>query len=309
MSLVSCVRSAKDRKTQEYDTQEMIVCDRPDDSEDRRIIAIPDWVQYEIDHPRAMGEGRNNQMIKIGPTLIRNGLRPEDVEEIFHTMFPDGPSAEIGAVVKNSMKFAKVPATATSNEAVLRRRGLLNDAANALPRILKKYARPVPETPKRSLQEQRRLFLTTLFEPNDVLWIGEVFQKNFLSLEDWLKKPAIFGCFVSHCTFKPGSRSRCNDEVDERKYLVVESDKLKPHEVMAVFCALEDHHGLTPRALVSTGGKSLHAWFDWEGNAEDWAVVLKGYKCDPATLRPSQPVRLPGIIRPDTGRPQELIIP
>jgi hypothetical protein len=141
-----------------------------------------------------------------------------------------------------------------------RHRGLLNDAANALPRTLKKYARSVPEAPKRSLPEQRRLFLTTLFKPNDVLWIGEVFQKNFLSLEDWLKKPAISGCFISHCTFKPGSQSRCNDNVDERKYLVVESDELKPHEVVAVFSALEAHHGLTPRALVSTGGKSLHAW-------------------------------------------------
>jgi hypothetical protein len=197
MSLVFCVKNAN-TKTQDCDAKEIIVCDRPDDSEDQRILAIPDWVQYEIDHPKAMGQGRNNQMIKIGPTLIRNGLTPEQVDEIFHTMFPDGPSAEIDAVVTNSMKFAKVPAITTPNEALLRRRGLLNDAANALPRILKKYARSVPETPKRSLQEQRRLFLTTLFQPNDVLWIGEVFQKNFLSLEDWLKKPAIsfFNAFL-----------------------------------------------------------------------------------------------------------------
>jgi hypothetical protein len=266
-------------------------------------------VQYEIKHPKAMSEGRNNQMIKIGPTLIRNGWMQDQVEEIFAAMFPDGPSAEIEAVVRNSMKFAKVSATATPPAAVLRRRGLLNDAANALPRILKKYARSVPETPKRSLQEQRRLFLTSLFKPNDMLWIGELFEKTFLTLEDWLKRRAIFGCFISHSTFKPGSRSRCNGNVDERKFLVVESDDLKPHEAMAVFAALEEHHGLTRRALVSSGGKSLHAWFDWEGDAEDWKAVLKGYQCDPANLRPSQPARLPGITRPDTGRPQELIIP
>jgi hypothetical protein len=186
---------------------------------------------------------------------------------------------------------------------------LRNAAANALPRILEQYAGPVPKAPERSLQAQRRLFLTTLFQPHDVLWMGEVFQKSFLTLEEWLKRPAIFGCFVSHCTFKPKSKSRCNDNVAERKYLVVESDELKPHEVMAVFRALEQHHGLTLRALVNTGGKSIHAWFKWEGDAGDWAAVLKGYKCDPATLRPSQPVRLPGIIRPDTGRPQELLFP
>jgi hypothetical protein len=283
---------------------------RADDSETRSILAIPDWVQYEIDHPKPMGEGRNNQMIKIGPTLMRNGLTPEQVEEIFHTMFPDGPSDEIAAVIKNSIRFAKVPAQIVPTEEVLRRRMLLNDASNALPRILEKYAGPVPKAPERSLQEQRRLFLTTLFHPQDVLWIGEIFEKKFLTLEDWLKRRAIFGCFVSHCTFKPDSKSRCNDNVAERKYLVVESDELKSHEVMAVFGALQQHHGLTLRALVSTGGKSIHAWLPWpEGDAGDWAAVLKGYKCDPATLRPSQPVRLPGIIRPDTGRPQELLFP
>jgi hypothetical protein len=281
---------------------------RPHDGAEK-IITIPRWVKYEIDNPREMGDGRNNQLIKIGPTLMRNGVSPEQVREIFHTMFPDGPSDEIEGVLKNSMKLAKISEEMVPVEKVLRRRRLLNDAANALPRILERYAAPVPKAPQRSLQEQRRLFLTTLFQPQDVLWIGEVFEKNFLTLEAWLKKPAIFGCFVSHCTFKPGSKSRSNDNVAERKYLVVESDELKPHEVMTVYRALEEHHGLTRRALVNTGGKSIHAWFNWEGDADDWAAVLKGYKCDPATLRASQPVRLPGIIRPDTGRRQELIIP
>src|SRR5205807_1735227 len=97
------------------------------------VVTIPEWVQYEIDHPKAMGEGRNNQMIKIGPTLMRSGATPEQVEEIFHTMFPDGPSGEIAAVVRNSIRFAKLPTKNVPTEEVLRRRRLRNDAANALP--------------------------------------------------------------------------------------------------------------------------------------------------------------------------------
>jgi hypothetical protein len=87
-------------------------------------------------------------------------------------------------------------------------------------------------------------------------------------------------------------------------------EHLSKEQVMAVFAELEKHHSLNPRALVTTGGKSLHAWFDWPTgtDAGDWAAVLKGYACDPATLPLSQPVRLPGIIRPDTGRPQELLL-
>src|SRR5205823_7912429 len=90
----------------------------------QRQVGIPEWVQYEIDHPKAMGEGRNNQMIKIGPTLMRSGATPEQAEEIFHTMFPDGPSDEIAAVVKNSIRFAQVPTKIIATEEVRRRRRL-----------------------------------------------------------------------------------------------------------------------------------------------------------------------------------------
>jgi hypothetical protein len=290
------VNNTKDTNTQGCDAKE--------------IISVPDWVQYEIEHPADEG-GRNNQLIKVGPTILRCGGTADQLGEIFSKMHPDLPWSELNAVIQSSIRLAKLAHKEIATENIRHRRRLTNDAALALPRHIKKYSRTVPEAPKRTLQEQRRLFLTTMFEPQDVIWIGEVFQKTFLTLQDWLKRPAIFGCFVSHCTFKPGSRSRCNANVAKRKYLVAESDKLPHPEAMAVFCALEEEHGLTPRALVSSGNKSLHAWFDWpdEGEQEDWQAVLKGYQCDPANLRPSQPVRLPGIIRPDTDRPQELIIP
>ena len=93
--------------------------------------------------------------------------------------------------------------------------------------------------------------------------------------------------------------------------MVVESDKLSKEEMMGVFAELENHHNLAPRALVTTGNKSLHAWYDWPEGTDpgDWAALLEGYRCDPKTVKSaSQPVRLPGVIRPDTGRPQELLL-
>jgi hypothetical protein len=91
--------------------------------------------------------------------------------------------------------------------------------------------------------------------------------------------------------------------------MVVESDLLTPDEVGAVFRHLREWHDLKLHAIVSTGGKSLHGFFEWPGDgvAADWAAWLKGAKCDPSTLRPSQPVRLPGCIRGNTKRPQELL--
>jgi hypothetical protein len=267
-------------------------------------------VKYEIDHPADEGE-RNNQCIKMAPAFLRAGGTPQQLRDTLSEMHPDLDSSEIDNVVRSAAQYARLPATALTTEEVRRHRRLRNDAANALPRIIRNYARPAPQAPKRGLRDQRLLFLTSLFDLDDVLWIGDITEKKFLTLRLWLQERFIAGCFVSHSTFKPGSRSRSNKNVDKRKYFVVESDKLQHHEAMAVFFALETLHGLTPRALVSSGNKSIHAWFDWpeEGDQADWQAVLQGYQCDPANLRPSQPVRLPGIIRPDTGRPQELLNP
>lgn len=39
------------------ESRQQILCNRLDD-EDQKVLAIPEWVQYEIDHPKAMGEGQ-----------------------------------------------------------------------------------------------------------------------------------------------------------------------------------------------------------------------------------------------------------
>ena len=192
-----------------------------------------------------------------------------------------------------------------------------------LPQILIDYAWPYKtirdsgEWAFRALSYQRDAFLKRMFEPDDTIWIGEVWHSgdkrpqnasHFRTLSEWLKLPLIPWEFVSHCTFAPGSTCRCNDSVEDKKYLVVESDILSIDQVGAVFAYLDDC-GLPLQAVVSSGGRSLHGWFPWPGDPEidDWSAALEGLLCDVSTLRPSQPVRLPGIVRRNTGRPQELL--
>jgi len=282
-------------------------------------MTFPDWVICEIENPADEG-GRNQQLIKIGPTILRCGATLERLEEIFQDMQPDLPEGEINTLLEQSKSYAKTAQKPVPTADSLRRRELREAAAAVLPQILK-HPRSVPSA-RIPLLQQRKLFLRTLFDADDVVWIGEKHHSGickktkrarswaFKPRDQWLAMPSINGCFICPSTFKPGSYSRCDASVVKRKYLVVESDVLNPQEVMAVFAELENHHGLSPRALVTTGGKSLHAWFDWPDgvDAGDWAALLEGYDCDPATVRPSQPVRLPGVIRPDTGRPQELLL-
>lgn len=302
--------------------------------------SVPSWVKDEIDHPLAMGEGRNNQMVRIGPTLLRNGMDVDALEELFQEMYPDiGPQQvrEIAACVKNCAKLAAREQKEIDKTAYGQRKIKLDrmsiDARLALPMILDKYAwteseiRGSSSMSGFSLDAQRRTFLNTMFDQDDVVWIGAIWMTGekrdrrgeatagnwavrFKENRSWLTLPRIPGEFTSHCTFKSGSFSRCIEQVARRRYLVVESDVLTKDQVGAVFNYLASPiHGLNLRAVVSSGGKSLHGWFDWPGDdfLEEWVATLKGWQCDPATTRASQPVRIPGCIRTATQRPQELL--
>jgi hypothetical protein len=277
-------------------------------------------VNREINNPAGEG-GRNQQCIKIGPTVLRSGATSEQLQSIFEKMHPDLPDDEIETLVDQSVKYSKTDHSEPESVDVVRRRMLYQAAKSALPKI-RQNPRKVPPALKIPLCEQRKLFLRTLFDAGDVVWIGEKWSSGenkktkhkrtwaFKPRDQWLAMYSIAGCFTCPNTFKPGSYSRCDSNVVRRKYLVVESDILTMPEAMAVFATLEASHRLNPKALVFSGGKSLHAWFDWPAgtDANDWKALVRGYGCDPATLTASQPVRLPGTIRPDTGKPQSLLL-
>ena len=291
---------------------------------------LPDWITWEINHPLAMGGGRNNQMIRIGPTLIRLGYTEEQLIEIFNNMYSDlGPEQEreIASICRNSVKIAARESADFDPKKFRRRKQQAERIAlemrQQLRQILIDYEWPYKkirdsnEWAFRALCFQRDAFLKKMFAPADTIWIGEKWHSgdkrpqnasHFRTLEEWLRLPLIPWEFVSHSTFAPGSTCRCNDSIAERKYLVVESDELTTDQIGAVFAYLDDC-GLSLQAVVSSGGKSLHGWFPWPGEAyiEDWAAALEGLQCDVSTIRPSQPVRLPGIVRRNTGRPQELL--
>jgi hypothetical protein len=153
-----------------------------------------------------------------------------------------------------------------------------------------------------------------IFKPGDVLWIGDTYdsgssrhQANFKSVEEWLKAPTLAGQFTCPAAFKNASFSRSNDNVLQRRFLVVESDILSKDQVGAVFKFLRDEVGLRLRAIVDTAGKSLHGWFDFPKKAvlEELEIILPRLGCDPGLFRPSQPCRLPGAMR--DGKFQRLI--
>ncbi len=297
---------------------------------------MPKWVQRELDDPAAEG-GRNQQMIKVGPTLIRAGWDVDALVSLFSGIFPDLAESEIAKTCQSAARYAEAEGfTKLSKSAYIAKRRLLHGIeereAQKLPAILQDYdwrwddicaaGNGISETEGIL---QRRIFLETMFDPLDVLWVGEVHQSGekevrgrirsfkhlFKTRDEWLAQPRIRGEFTSHCTFKPGTVSRAAENVAHRRYFVVESDALSLDEVGSVFNYLATERNFVLRAIVFSGKRSLHGWFEYDETLmcfDTLCATLRGLKCDPATPRPSQPVRLPGCIRRDTKLQQTLLL-
>jgi hypothetical protein len=162
-----------------------------------------------------------------------------------------------------------------------------------------------------------------LFKPDDVVWIGtkkndsanathppewiQFCKTRFRPASEWLKEKHCPGILTCPNAFNPSAYSRRNTEVLTRRFLVLESDTLDKNKVCAVFKWTEQFTRL--RAIVDTAGKSLHGWFDMPPPdvLEQLETILPQLGCDSAMFIPSQPCRLPGAHRPDTGRVQSLL--
>ena len=151
-----------------------------------------------------------------------------------------------------------------------------------------------------------RLLIQHLFNPSDVIWIGDTHDsgkprhaKHFKTAQHWAKWGFLKGPFIVPSTFNPGSVSRCKSNVLLRRYLVIESDTLPAEDFLSVvnWCRLF----MPLHAVVHTGGKSRHGWFDTTSlNPEAWVElrsILPALEADSALFRESQPVRLPGVRR------------
>lgn len=147
--------------------------------------------------------------------------------------------------------------------------------------------------------------LLSLFKPHDVVWIGEPtdsgqtsHNRNFRKVEEWMESSPC-GHFTCPAIFRDDAFSRSNDNVVSRPFLVIESDTLSQTETCSLTKWLRGF--LKLRAMLFTGGKSIHSWFDMPSPTlfEKLKITLPEMGCDRALFKPSQPVRIPGVKRGD----------
>jgi len=206
------------------------------------------------------------------------------------------------------------------------REQLRSRAAASLPQILAQYEISPSDyfelSPVRLTDDPAHdwRLLLRLFKPDDILWIGdkysscaddapeskkEICRLHFRLVAEWLRESEAPAQFTCPSVFKPGTHSRCNEAVLLRRYLVIESDILTKDQICAVINWCRQFMRL--RAIVDTGSRSLHGWFDAplpEFEAE-LKIILPNLgrglgdkpTLDPALFKLSQPCRLPGAWR------------
>lgn len=174
-----------------------------------------------------------------------------------------------------------------------------------------------------------RTFIERMFHPTDIIWLGDPhntgpwYENHFQTRNAFLGQTrnaflggaralSAYGNFICPNPIKPKANSRSVENLAMRRYFVIECDKAHPNPDInrdrcgAVFKYLSVvQPELHLRAIVDSGNKSLHGWYEYDEPLYNWCrIVLPALGADPATMRLSQPVRMPGADRPDTGRTQ-----
>ena len=266
-------------------------------------------------------------------TEANRTLRVQVARNETHVPIHHAPKAVIGTWEPPSRTRAIELAALEAEQAAI-------DAAQAIPDIMTGFAwafadtAPIPTDPG----DQYDAFLA-LWQPQDWLWIGQHQWSGTWCRHSWgtaamwkMRGPSEQGVLTSFCTYRPGSYGRTNDNVFIRRFLVFECDNHQKHVQAAIINWIRSPLGLglTLLMVCDTGKKSLHAWFDASDLSSAELSILKpilsgcpqvcqtpryttnrgwhpGLGGDPAMFVPSQPVRLPGPIRPGTSNHQAII--
>jgi hypothetical protein len=191
-----------------------------------------------------------------------------------------------------------------------------------------------PVKPSGVPDEDADLFLSTLFAPDDLLFIGDrleagVLGKNIRPAAAWIaffQKGGKAGPFIiiNPLSGQPapkksgdGDSYRGDSNVKVFRYCLVEFDNLPREDQIRFWSAAK----LFIVALIDSGGKSIHAWLDVQKlytvtTTEEWDTKIKidlyekallPLGVDRACCNPSRLSRFPGWHRSETGNFHKLL--
>lgn len=178
-------------------------------------------------------------------------------------------------------------------------------------------------------REDACALMRLLYRPEDVLFCGGPYDTKVAPAGEWLRRFDAGGDIPPHVIPNPmdgkthatkaGKESfRCDDAVIVFRYAVAEFDEIPAAEQLAFWWGFrQDLPALKIAALISSGGKSVHAWLrvdarnreEWEAEVERglFSELLVPLGCDPACRNESRLSRLPGHYRAEKKNWQRLL--
>lgn len=306
-----------------------------DQAHEEEAPRIPASTQYELDHPASVG-GRHHQMVKIVIALTAHGFSPDGIFDLVRPIYenegPDAfPDEEIQAAINGAQDYDLGHAAAPMKKVPQISRPPSRpvvDPAQMLANVeefLGGFRCTEAELTARSPQqfgaapfEQAFWFLCHLFQPTEfvnLVWEYHLDEKGKpgpgygKSKERfaWLReivadRAAPQGDAGTWVRLNPlNGEGIKNRDVADFRYALVESDALALDLQIALFAKL----ALPVAALVTSGGRSIHAWLridaqDAAAYAETVGVIYEGlapFGIDPGNRNPSRLSRLPGAQR------------
>ena len=289
----------------------------------------------------APGQGRHTSLLAIANLGIMAGATPEQIHEDIRSAVNGSPlpDNEIRAAI---LKAALDHGAGSSYRPTPKPAPLIKDGQAALRRIIdqgtiRDDADLVEASPLRLLDQSENdpvILLKTLFKPNEFVFIGDrlepgIIGRNLRTAAAWdgfFKAGGKAGPFiiVNPLTGIPapkktgnGDSLRCDGSINTFRHCLVEFDNLTREDQIRFWSAAE----LPIRALIDSGGKSIHGWIDVQKlftvtTTEQWDTkikiglyekVLVPLGVDRACCNPSRLSRLPGWFRSEKSKFQRLL--
>lgn len=290
-------------------------------------------------NPRDRGNGLHSWIMSTVNLGILARKNPQDIHDAIEAAQPYGiRRGEVKEALDKALSEKQTgtftprprPAPAVRNGNAARQRiinqGRISDDADLWEESPVKIKCLPEETPG--------LLLSTLFEPDDLVWIGEHHQAGILGetirkASEWVEHFQGGGMTGPHIIINPldgiprpkksgdGETLRGDHNVFAFRYCMVEFDNLTRAEQIRFWSAVK----LPIVALIDTGGKSIHAWVQvsklatvntleqWQENIKIklYDRILAPLGVDAACRNPSRLSRLPGHLREEKNTTQRLL--
>lgn len=285
-------------------------------------------MQAKLDNPSQVEGTRHAEMLAVIFQLVGDRVPDGDIFSKMRENYPHKSEVDIRNAIKGAHARDPQPTRGLGGNVTLGAR-IVAEKVEHRRLVAKPEAFEDAPAPIKSGVEASIAFLESVFRPEEIVCAtnaSKIDERDgklkpcetgtFKSLEWWVDKirsgyafSGAAGMWIRINPFKIGNDTGADTGVADYRHCLVEFDKGDSREQWSAV----KQSGLPVAAVLTSGGKSIHAWVKVEAKTleefrkrqEVVYTYLEACTPDPANKNPSRLSRLPGVMRGD--KEQQLI--